>query len=105
LWLLLAYLAVPLDLVPDFIPVLGHADEAIVVAATLRSVVRHAGSEALDRHWPGTDDGLAAVRRRAGPDRTPGHVVRSSSGKRHRPSYRRAPRPPRLIQVTTLLSG
>ncbi|MFH5822952.1 YkvA family protein [Georgenia sp. AZ-5] len=66
LWLLLAYLAMPLDLVPDFVPVLGYADDAIVVAAVLRSVVRHAGQEALDRHWPGTPDGLAAVRRLTG---------------------------------------
>lgn len=66
LWLLLAYLAVPLDLIPDFIPVLGYADDAIVVAAVLRSVVRHAGTDALARHWPGTDDGLIAVRRLTG---------------------------------------
>jgi uncharacterized membrane protein YkvA (DUF1232 family) len=63
LWLLLGYLALPFDLVPDFVPVLGHADDAIVVALVLRSVVRHAGPVALDRHWPGTPDGLAALRR------------------------------------------
>ena len=63
LWLLLGYLALPIDLVPDFVPVLGHADDAIVVALVLRSVVRHAGAAAIDRHWPGTPDGLAALRR------------------------------------------
>ncbi|MGX4694326.1 YkvA family protein [Streptomyces sp. JNUCC 63] len=63
LWLLLAYLAMPIDLIPDFIPVLGYADDAIVVVAVLCSVVRHAGADALARHWPGTDDGLIAVRR------------------------------------------
>jgi uncharacterized membrane protein YkvA (DUF1232 family) len=63
LWLLLGYLALPVDLVPDFVPVLGHADDAIVVALVLRSVVRHAGAAAIDRHWPGTADGLAALRR------------------------------------------
>ncbi|MBM7809083.1 uncharacterized membrane protein YkvA (DUF1232 family) [Geodermatophilus bullaregiensis] len=63
LWLLLAYLASPIDLVPDFVPVLGHADDAIVVALVLRSVVRRAGADAIDRHWPGTPDGLAALRR------------------------------------------
>ncbi|MFF4763157.1 YkvA family protein [Streptomyces sp. NPDC001292] len=71
LWLLLAYLAMPIDLVPDFIPVLGYADDAIVVAAVLRSVVRHAGADALARHWSGTDDGLTAVRRLAGLPATP----------------------------------
>ena len=63
LWLLLGYLALPFDLVPDFVPVLGHADDAIVVALVLRSVVRRAGAAAIDRHWPGTPDGLAALRR------------------------------------------
>jgi uncharacterized membrane protein YkvA (DUF1232 family) len=66
LWLLLGYLAMPIDLVPDFIPVLGYADDAVVVAIALRSVTRRAGAEALNRHWPGTPDGLAAVRRLAG---------------------------------------
>jgi uncharacterized membrane protein YkvA (DUF1232 family) len=65
LWLLLGYLAFPLDLVPDVIPVIGYADDAIVVALVLRSVTRRAGPEALERHWPGTPDGLAAVRRLA----------------------------------------
>ena len=66
LWLLLGYLALPIDLVPDMIPVIGYADDAVVVALALRSVTRAAGPGALDRHWPGTPDGLAAVRRLAG---------------------------------------
>jgi uncharacterized membrane protein YkvA (DUF1232 family) len=66
LWLLLVYLALPFDLVPDFIPVIGYADDAVVVALALRSVTRRAGPAALDRHWPGSPDGLTAVRRLAG---------------------------------------
>ena len=66
LWALLAYLVLPVDLVPDFVPVVGYADDAVVVALALRSVVRSAGPEALDRHWPGTPQGLRAVRRLAG---------------------------------------
>jgi uncharacterized membrane protein YkvA (DUF1232 family) len=73
LWLLLGYLAIPIDLVPDFVPVLGYADDAIIVTAVLRSVVRRAGLEPIRRHWPGTEDGLAAVMRLCGlasqPDR------------------------------------
>ena len=65
LWLLLGYLALPIDLVPDVIPVIGYADDAVVVALALRSVVRRAGPEALERNWPGTADGLAAVLRLA----------------------------------------
>jgi uncharacterized membrane protein YkvA (DUF1232 family) len=60
--LLLGYLAMPIDLVPDFIPVLGYADDVVAVAIVLRSVVRRAGPEALERHWPGTPDGLRVVR-------------------------------------------
>ncbi len=63
--LLLAYLALPIDLVPDFVPVLGYADDAIVVALVLRSVVRRAGPDAVARHWPGTPDALRAVLRLA----------------------------------------
>ena len=73
LWLLLAYLAIPIDVIPDFIPVLGYADDAIIVTAVLRWVVRRAGLEALHRHWPGTDDGLAAVTRLCGLSRQPNH--------------------------------
>lgn len=65
LWLLFGYLAMPIDLVPDFVPVLGYADDAIVVALTLRSVARRAGKDAVARHWPGTPEGLAAVLRLA----------------------------------------
>jgi uncharacterized membrane protein YkvA (DUF1232 family) len=61
--LLLGYLALPIDLIPDFIPVLGYADDAIVVALVLRSAARRAGVDALTQHWPGTPDGLAALKR------------------------------------------
>jgi uncharacterized membrane protein YkvA (DUF1232 family) len=64
--LLLAYLAMPFDLIPDFIPVLGYADDAIIVTAVLRSTVRRAGLDAVRQHWPGTDDGFAALSRLTG---------------------------------------
>jgi uncharacterized membrane protein YkvA (DUF1232 family) len=60
---LLVYLALPIDLIPDFIPVLGYADDAIIVALVLRSATRSAGSEALAKHWPGTPEGLIALKR------------------------------------------
>jgi uncharacterized membrane protein YkvA (DUF1232 family) len=69
LWLLLAYLLSPLDLVPDVLPVIGWADDVVVVAWALRAVVRRAGPDALARHWPGSPEGLAVVSRLAG---TPG---------------------------------
>lgn len=66
LGLLLGYLLLPIDLVPDFIPVIGYLDDAIVVALILRSVTRRAGADALERHWTGTAQGLAALRAVAG---------------------------------------
>jgi uncharacterized membrane protein YkvA (DUF1232 family) len=70
LGLLLAYLAFPIDLIPDVIPVLGYADDAIVVIAVLRGVIRRAGLEAVRARWPGTDDGFAVLTRLAGLDRS-----------------------------------
>jgi uncharacterized membrane protein YkvA (DUF1232 family) len=66
LGLLLAYLASPIDLIPDVIPVLGYADDAIVVVLVLRSTVRRAGLDAVRAHWPGTADGFAALCRLTG---------------------------------------
>jgi uncharacterized membrane protein YkvA (DUF1232 family) len=66
LWLLLAYLAMPFDLIPDFLPVLGYADDVIVVSLVLRAVVHRAGTADVRRHWPGTDDGLRALGRLVG---------------------------------------
>jgi uncharacterized membrane protein YkvA (DUF1232 family) len=66
LWLLLGYLALPFDLIPDVVPVVGYADDAIVVVLTLRSVIRTGGFAAVERHWPGTADGLTVVRRLSG---------------------------------------
>jgi uncharacterized membrane protein YkvA (DUF1232 family) len=66
LWLLLGYLLSPVDLVPDVVPVLGYADDVVVVALVLRSVVRTAGTGALTRTWPGGPAGLAVVHRLAG---------------------------------------
>jgi uncharacterized membrane protein YkvA (DUF1232 family) len=64
--LLLGYLISPIDLIPDFIPVIGFLDDALVVAIMLRIVVRTAGPQMLEKHWPGTPQGLWAVRRLCG---------------------------------------
>ena len=66
LGLLLGYLAFPIDLVPDFVPVLGYADDVIVILLTLRGVIRLVGEAPLRGHWPGTPAGIEAVIRLTG---------------------------------------
>ena len=63
---LIGYLALPFDLVPDFIPVAGQADDALVVALVLRAVFRASGPERLRDHWPGPDNSLALLLRLIG---------------------------------------
>jgi uncharacterized membrane protein YkvA (DUF1232 family) len=63
---LVGYLAFPIDLVPDFIPIAGHLDDVVVVILALRTVVRVSGSELLQAHWPGPQRSLAFVLRIVG---------------------------------------
>ena len=63
---LVGYLAFPFDLVPDFIPVVGLLDDALLVALVLRLVVRGAGAEAIAEHWPGPPQSLHTIMRLAG---------------------------------------
>ena len=63
---LIGYLALPIDLVPDFVPVAGHLDDAVAVALALRVVLRGSGTELLREHWPGPESSLAVVLRLAG---------------------------------------
>ena len=64
--LLTGYLVLPIDLVPDFVPVVGYVDDALIIIWALRSITKTAGTDALDRHWSGTPDGLRALRLLAG---------------------------------------
>ena len=65
LGLLVAYLLLPFDLVPDFIPVAGQLDDAILVAVALRSLIRGGGEGLLREHWPGPERSLAVLARAA----------------------------------------
>jgi uncharacterized membrane protein YkvA (DUF1232 family) len=59
--LVVAYLAVPIDVVPDFLPVVGQLDDAIVVAAVVAYVARRSGRDVIEELWPGSDAGLRAI--------------------------------------------
>jgi uncharacterized membrane protein YkvA (DUF1232 family) len=63
------YLLSPIDVVPDFIPVAGYLDDAVVVALVLRRVVRGAGPELVQKHWPGPESSLDVVLRLSGAGR------------------------------------
>ena len=61
--LLLPYLASPIDLIPDFIPVVGFLDDAVLVVLALRLVARR---ELVEEHWPGPESSLRVVLRATG---------------------------------------
>ena len=67
---LLGYLALPVDLVPDFIPVAGQLDDALVVVLALRALVRSGGGDLLGEHWPGPSSSLDVLRAVTGAERT-----------------------------------
>jgi len=75
LWLLLGFMASPIDLIPDVIPVIGMADDVILAYFVLRRLVRAAGRDVLARHWRGSPEALAAVERllRCHPDDVAGN--------------------------------
>lgn len=65
-WLLIgmfAWLASPIDLLPEFLPGIGPLDDIVVAALVLRFVARRLGRDDLRAHWPGNDDGFAMVER------------------------------------------
>jgi uncharacterized membrane protein YkvA (DUF1232 family) len=64
--LLVGYLSMPFDLIPDLIPVVGALDDAVIVAVVLRTLFRGAGPEVVREHWPGPRPSLELMLRLAG---------------------------------------
>ena len=65
---LLAWILSPIDLIPEFIPVLGPLDDVVVAVVAMRYVRRRIGVDDLRRRWAGTDDGFALLLRVIGSD-------------------------------------
>jgi uncharacterized membrane protein YkvA (DUF1232 family) len=78
LWLVLAYLALPIDLIPDFLPGIGIADDAVLLALALRLLVGGASAAMVREAWPGPEASLRVILRAAGLER---------NGSAHPPGY------------------
>jgi len=58
-----AWIASPIDLIPEFIPFLGRLDDAVVAALILRRLVKTAGREVVEEHWRGDPATIARLLR------------------------------------------
>ncbi len=61
-----AWIASPIDLLPEFLPVIGPLDDVLVAVLVLRWAFRRLGSATLRAHWSGTDEGFALLQRLIG---------------------------------------
>jgi uncharacterized membrane protein YkvA (DUF1232 family) len=56
-----AYLASPIDLIPDFLAGVGHVDDLIVVAFALDQILNRVPPEVVREHWDGDEDVLQII--------------------------------------------
>lgn len=57
-----AYLASPVDLIPEFVPVLGTVDDLLVLAFAIDYLLKASPEEVVTKYWDGSEDGLELVR-------------------------------------------
>ncbi|MFN2491204.1 MAG: YkvA family protein [Actinomycetota bacterium] len=63
---MVGYLATPIDVVPDFIPVAGQLDDAVLVAFVLRVLLKGGERDAIEQNWPGPRSSLNLLLKLAG---------------------------------------
>ena len=59
--IVLGYLVSPIDLIPDIVPVLGQADDVLLVAFAIRHLMEGAGNDIVLEHWDGDPDLLEII--------------------------------------------
>lgn len=57
-----AYVASPIDLIPELIPIVGWADDVLIVMFAIDSLIQRAGPDVVDELWDGPGDLLSLVR-------------------------------------------
>lgn len=63
---LLGSLISPIDLIPDFIPIVGQLDDAVLIMLALRYIVKRIGEESATKHWPGPEKSLEVLLKLSG---------------------------------------
>jgi uncharacterized membrane protein YkvA (DUF1232 family) len=63
IWLAIVWFVSPIDLIPEFIPVVGPLDDAIVAALVLRHVLKRTDRQVLSNHWRGDPATLDIITR------------------------------------------
>ena len=58
----LLYIILPIDLVPDFLGLLGWTDDLFLLALALRRLISRAGEPVIEAHWHGSDESLEKLR-------------------------------------------
>ena len=60
----IAYIVMPVDLIPDFIPFIGEVDDVFLLVLALQRLIENAGRNVLLAHWTGTIEDLSDLRLR-----------------------------------------